>query len=342
MMEYEKLIEDPLLKRAFHAWWIYNNNIYLHGGVDKYNSLKEPFEDVVEIQLPSKSVQPAKCKNFGPRKSHHRAIIIDEKWVCLIGGWDGRQRTSTVHALNMETFEWTNLSVDALCSPPVGLSGHTCTKVGLREIIISGREGGVRMQRRYGSVYKLTVNIENLSYNYKELPIHISSRSGHVSCLLEKNSMLNLIVGGGRDSDSAEIVGTWPKKQINFSHNVHELELRLKAHLPSQRVETQKRPVANLLIPTKPRSLRYHAAIEAGCLCLVHGGEVFGRARDTISGDIFVHNNVASKWWVKTCTAPILKRMGHSLWYDDGYLYIISGIGSNGKIPDGSVVSIPL
>lgn len=341
-MECKELIKDPLLRRAFHAFWNFDDKLYLHGGINKHNSCEEPSGDVIEINLSSGSVAILRCQNTGPGLSHHKSIIFDRKWVCFIGGWDGRQRTSKVYVLNMETLKWSMLSPDVSSMPPVGLSSHTCTKVGPFEIVISGREGGVRMQRRYGSVYKLTIDVQSMSYQYKELPIHISSRSGHVACLLEKDLSVSLVVHGGRDSDSPEIIGTWPKKQVDFAHNTQELETKVKTYLPSQRVKKQEESVANILIPTKSRSLRHHAAIEAGKLCLVHGGEVFGKARDTVSGDIFVHNNIASKWWMKSYTNSSMKRMGHSIFYQNGYLYIISGIGSNGKTPEDSIVSIAL
>jgi len=44
-------------------------------------------------------------------------------------------------------------------------------------MIVTGREGGVRTQRRYGSVFKLIVDLNKSTYIYQELPHHISSRS---------------------------------------------------------------------------------------------------------------------------------------------------------------------
>ena len=44
------------------------------------------------------------------------------------------------------------------------------------EAVVTGREGGVRMQRRFGSSFKLRIDVSLSRYAYEELPYHIASR----------------------------------------------------------------------------------------------------------------------------------------------------------------------
>lgn len=338
-------VRDPALKRAFYASWVFEGNIYLHGGITKCSGGDEPLNDVVKIDLECQNVTALRCKNAGPKRSHHRCVTVDTKWACLIGGWDGKQRTTDVWALNLDTSEWVMFNPEASNEPPAGLSSHTCTKVTSNGIIISGREGGVRMQRRYGSVYNLKIDTKNYTYRYKELSMHISSRSGHIACLLEKdskpNSELALVIHGGRDSDAVELLGTYSKKvEAELSLYQKSLEIFIKSNL-------EKSSKSSKLSMTKFKCLRHHAVIEVGKFCLVHGGEVFGKARDTVSGDLFIADMIAHKWWIISndldqASQKSLKRMGHSIFYINDKLYIVAGIGANGKVADDSVIWVSL
>lgn len=339
------VFRDPALKRAFHASWFYGGNIYLHGGVSRYSG-GEPLDDVIKIDVECQKATLVRCRNSGPKRSHHRCAIIDTKWVCFIGGWDGKQRTTDVWALDLDNFEWTMFSPSSSSEPPAGLSSHTCTKVASNEVIISGREGGVRMQRRYGSVFNLKIDTTRHTYSYKELSLHISSRSGHIACLLEKeekqSSKLALVIHGGRNSDSVELLGTYNNTNTKLLLHQKNLETVLKSHLGSPGKSSKLS-----FTMTKCKTLRHHAAVEAGKFCVVHGGEVFGKARDTVSGDLFIADMIANKWWVLSNglnkdNQNSLKRMGHSIFYVNNKIYIVAGIGASGKVADDSVIWILL
>ena len=44
--------------------------------------------------------------------------------------------------------------------PPVGLSGHSVTKINDSLLCVIGREGSVRIQRRFGQIYFLHLDLE--------------------------------------------------------------------------------------------------------------------------------------------------------------------------------------
>lgn len=339
-------VRDPALKRAFYASWLFEGNIYLHGGITRCNSGDEPSDDVIKIDVECQRVSILRCKNVGPTRSHHKCVMMNSKWACLIGGWDGKRRTTEVWALNMDNFEWKLLTANSSNVPPAGLSSHTCTTVTSNEVIVSGREGGIRMQRRYGSVFNLKIDVKNHTYRYKELSLHISSRSGHIACLQEKDSKqsskMALVVHGGRDSDSVELLGTYSRTEMELSLHQRNLETFIKSNL-----ENPSKSSKLSFSMTKCKNLRHHAVVEAGKFCMLHGGEVFGKARDTVSGDLFIVDMIANKWWIisndlNQANPNSLKRMGHSIFYIDNKLYIVAGIGSDGKVADDSIIWISL
>ena len=69
----------------------------------------------------------------------------------------------------------------------MGLSSHTATAVNDETVIVVGREGGVREQRRFGDVFLLRVDFERKSYFYEEAPFKIDSRSGHTAAVLSSS-----------------------------------------------------------------------------------------------------------------------------------------------------------
>ena len=60
---------------------------------------------------------------------------------------------------------------------------------------------------------------------------------------------------------------------------------------------------------------------------MVQGGEIYGRMRDNILCDFFIHDSVAVKWWKVNISGSndALIRMGHSLVWMQGRIYVIGG-----------------
>lgn len=86
---------------------------------------------------------------------------------------------------------------------------------------------------------------------------------------------------------------------------------------------------------TKAPTFRNHATLPAADLALVQGGEVFGKARDSIVSDLHIHNNSATKWWKVTLLGneDSLCRMGHTMAWLKSRICIIGGMQRD-KIAD--------
>ena len=87
--------------------------------------------------------------------------------LILVGGWNGRKRSNSVHAFNLTDQKWICVKEWAggrgRVPPPVGLSGHTATAINDRLICILGREGGIKTQRRFGDLFLLNLDLGNFS-----------------------------------------------------------------------------------------------------------------------------------------------------------------------------------
>ena len=87
--------------------------------------------------------------------------------LILVGGWNGRKRSNSVHAFNLTDQKWICVKEWAggrgRVPPPVGLSGHTATVINDRLICILGREGGIKTQRRFGDLFLLNLDLGNVS-----------------------------------------------------------------------------------------------------------------------------------------------------------------------------------
>ena len=152
----------------------------------------------------------------------------------------GEVRTSQVWVFDLKKKKWSKLiedkNGDSRCDPPVGLSGelsiqtviltkqenifkknsvnsfqfsgHTATAVNSKLICVIGREGGVRIQRRYGQMYFLHFDLTKNIYWYSEAPMLLQSRSGHSTILSPPSKgFSDLLIFGGRDSGLLDVLG---------------------------------------------------------------------------------------------------------------------------------------
>ena len=159
--------------------------------------------------------------SHGPALSHHTGNIVKNALV-LVGGWDGKNRSSKVHAFNLETMKWISIDhFEERSNPPFGLSGHSTTMINPSLFCVLGREGGLKIQRKFGDIFLLHLNLESDkgSYWWTEAPVKTKSRSGHAALLapsLKFGDLFGLFVFGGRDDDSIHKCGQWPAAEVDI------------------------------------------------------------------------------------------------------------------------------
>ena len=204
----------------------------------------------------------------------------------------------------------------------MGLSSHTATAVNDETVIVVGREGGVREQRRFGDVFLLRVDIERKSYFYEEAPFKIDSRSGHTAAVLSSSVTGEaLMIFGGRQSEPCQGIVMRGLDMAVEGGLERRSELLLK-------LERLAKPVKDM-----KRGLRHHAMLQ---LCsnsvMIHGGENF-MARENVSDNLYLVKmgpRLQIEWFRIEVAKP-LGRCGHCLFAQDDKIFAVGGIGRDGK-----------
>ncbi|XP_052766229.1 kelch domain-containing protein 9-like isoform X1 [Mya arenaria] len=255
--------EGPALTN--HAGCLLRNTFYIHGGVTKYGSTV-PSNKLYKLDLSSSHWVEVTAAG-SPALSHHACVAIDNRYLILIGGWDGRQRVSHVHVFDTQENIWIPAR-DSGFPDGAGLSSHAAVVLSSGEILIVGREGSLRIQRKHGNVYLLTGNVLNGHFTYKKMTNATSSRSGH-----SINSVGNtLYIIGGRDDQLVEF-------HTGYSSGEPIGSITSKFSDIAQSFKPMSKP---------PSGRKHHVSISGkGCIVL-HGGETFdGRSREPV-GEMFL------------------------------------------------------
>ncbi|ERE74040.1 kelch domain-containing protein 9 [Cricetulus griseus] len=215
------------------------------------------------------------------------------------------------------------------------LSGDNSSRY--RELRVSGREGGTRTQRRYGSIYTLKLDPSTRTYCYEEEGYHTVSRSGHCAALLPTagpHPGHQLLLFGGCNSVEPEVAGQWSHGKIKEEPPLAPRLMEQLARLVSSGQGLQQ----------GPQSLRHHSCSVVGPFAVLFGGETLTRARDTICNDLYIYDTRKSPplWLHFPCTDRTLKRVGHRtcLWNDQ--LYLVGGFGEDGKTASPQVCILEL
>lgn len=53
-------------------------------------------------------------------RSHHAAVALNDRTLCIIGGWDGKKRTADVWLFDIIDCEWKLCKIDSHSSTPAG------------------------------------------------------------------------------------------------------------------------------------------------------------------------------------------------------------------------------
>jgi hypothetical protein len=192
-----ELVTDKGPRAAFHAACSVGGSLFIHGGIDKSGSTVA-LSKLFAYDTDSMSWTDLTTAN-SPALSHHVTVALHDRYILTIGGWDGRARISNVHVYDIQQAHWIDIDT---CGFPAGagLSSHTANLLSSGDIVVIGREGSLRTQRRTGSAFLLTGDIRK-GFEYRSLPLGVSSRSGHSSTIVDNC----LYVIGGRDDKLVEI-----------------------------------------------------------------------------------------------------------------------------------------
>uniref|UniRef100_A0A8C5W8N5 Kelch domain containing 9 n=1 Tax=Leptobrachium leishanense TaxID=445787 RepID=A0A8C5W8N5_9ANUR len=327
---WKAVAQDELFACAYHTCTVIRDKMYIFGGVKTDNPKDSPLGHLVTFDPKHKVVWSSSHQDVFKR-SHHDALELGDRWLCVVGGWDGSRRVSSVFTYDTEKEEWALWEEGPTNNPPVGLSSHTCTKISDYEVRVIGREGGLRMQRRYASVYTLRVNASTRKYCYKEEESRTASRSGHAAVLLTSNSTspkkndYSLYVFGGRESSSFDVAGHWSKDKI-----------QVKAGTCPKLTEQLARLVNTAGIShAAPKSLKHHSNSIVGPFVVVFGGEILSKSRDAVSNDLYIFDTRCSppSWSHFPSSHNRLKRVGHRTCLINDQLYLVGGFGADGKTP---------
>ena len=203
----------------------------------------------------------------------------------------------------------------------MGLSSHTSTAVNDDTIVVVGREGGVREQRRFGDVFLLRVDFERKSYFYEEAPFKIDSRSGHTAAVLSSASGVALMIFGGRQSEPCQGVLMRGLNMVVEGGLERLAELLLKLEKLAKSVKDMK------------QGLRHHAMLQLSADSVaIHGGEHF-MARDNVSDNLYLVKmgpGLQMKWF-RVAVAKPFGRYGHCLFAQGNKIFAVGGIGRDGK-----------
>ncbi|XP_026543344.1 kelch domain-containing protein 9 [Notechis scutatus] len=334
--EWEPVVRSDLSARGFHSCNVVQGKLLLFGGLKTQDTQELPLGDVVAFDPAAQAVRPL-APEHGYRRSHHEAVVLGDRWLCVVGGWDGSRRVSDVCSFDVEQKQWEGWSART-SETPVGLSSHTCTKLTEHELLVVGREGGLRTQRRYASIFTLRLQLSSKTYWYKEEESRTASRAGHSAMLLQdygplgKSSGYKLLVFGGRDSAECDVAGHWSKGKLHVeSTQASELTEQL-----SRLVGTEKGSQQG------PKGLRHHSCTVVAPFAVIFGGETLARGRDAICNDLYIYDARASpaNWFRFPSSTHAQKRYGHRtcLWNDK--LYLVGGFGADGKTPCPEICSL--
>ncbi|XP_053331097.1 kelch domain-containing protein 9 [Spea bombifrons] len=322
--------QDERFARGYHTCTAIRGKLYVSGGVRSTDPKEAPLGDVVVFDTEQKTARGMAPENAFKR-SHHDAVELGNRWLCVVGGWDGSRRVSSVFSYDTEREEWALWAEGPTNNPPVGLSSHTCTKISDHELRVVGREGGLRTQRRYASVYTLRVNASTKTYWYREEESRTASRSGHSAVLLPSDSTstkttgYSLYVFGGRESSSVDFAGQWSKDKIQ----VNTVGCPKLTEQLSRLVSTEG------VTRDAPKSLKHHSSSVVGPFVVVFGGEALSKSRDAVCNDLYVFDTRCSppSWYHFPGSDRRLKRVGHRTCLINDRLYLVGGFGADGKTP---------
>ncbi|XP_076437928.1 kelch domain-containing protein 9-like [Babylonia areolata] len=296
---------------AYHAACIIRGGLFVHGGVTQKDG-KEPSHSLHRLDLSSGMWSQVKTPGT-PALSHHCAVAIDDRYMLLIGGWNGRLRTPDVHAYDVQEDLWLPISVAGF-PEGAGLSSHTANLLSRSKILVIGREGSLRTQRRHGCVYMLSGTVESGHFKYSEYSQSASSRSGHTSTFVGNK----LYIIGGRSDHLIEVSPGFSPPPATPCTLMKKVAEAAKSG--------QLKPLAKM-----PCGRKHHVTVAGPGMILVYGGDTFdGRSREPVGEMIVIHFNPGPEFY--SLGVSRLGRAGHVVVTTGDCIIMHGGLGGRADI----------
>ncbi|ESO86029.1 hypothetical protein LOTGIDRAFT_235620 [Lottia gigantea] len=264
LVDWEVLIPlGPTL--AFHVGCVVNNSVYLHGGIEIKGS-NSPCNKLYKLDLESliwnQIVSPD-----SPVLSHHACLVRDDRYMIIIGGWDGKSRGSRVYVYDTVENKWSEPPTTGFPEDG-GLSSHTVNELSDGKILIVGRDGSLRMQRRHGNAY-LMAGDQTSGFKYSEFSNSVTSRSGHTTSIIGTK----VFIIGGRSDKLVDVYTGYSNKYTHANSVIENLVSaagKLKA------------------LHKFPSGRKHHISLPVPGGLFLHGGETFdGKCREPV-GDMYL------------------------------------------------------
>ena len=173
----------------------------------------------------------------------HRMLSIGHK-LLVVGGWDGYKRRHHCWMFDTRNLQWTLLQEIPNYDPeqaPAGLSSHTLSQVTENYFVVTGREGSVRYQKRFASIFSLKLNPERTKFEYCRMSHQIDSRSGHSASVVAKFARSStprpaVLIIGGRNSTTMDSIPLktftepikCPDYESDFLHKLNSTRFKSK------------------------------------------------------------------------------------------------------------------
>ena len=202
-----------------------------------------------------------------------------------------------------------------------GLSSHAVVQIDTGDLLMIGREGSARIQRRMSHAYVLHGSVSKGRFVYEEQALNPASRSGHTMHFLPGNL---LCIIGGRATDPIELVrGFSPKSAAAKTTGGVVGRLR---ELCRDGLE----PCASGKIPGGRKN---HVSVAGGAgAVFIHGGETFdGKCREPVGEMLLVVVARPGVQWYRLGATPE-GRAGHVCVQYEGDIFIHGGEGARGVV----------
>ncbi|XP_064652428.1 kelch domain-containing protein 9-like [Lineus longissimus] len=297
---------------AHHTGGFVRGSWYIHGGITVRGSTS-PSDQFYKFD-PSEASWVEVTTHGSPALSHHSSVVLGDRYLILIGGWDGKARTSDVHMYDVEKDKWQGVATSGF---PVGagLSSFTATLLAKDEILIIGREGSLRIQRRSGNAFSLKLDLGKGIGSYREYPMGVASRSGHTATMIGKR----VIVFGGRDDKLIEQhPGYSPVPDHRTANVLNSVDAKIEA--------LKLKSVTKL-----PCGRKHHIGVEGHGLIFIHGGDTFdGKSRFPVGEAYLLKLKPVLSVYKLGVTE--VGRAGHICMTDGEDVFIHGGVGERNAV----------